>query len=224
MSGSSQTQLSLSSDLKKYSKADESPAPMANVSVLEPKYLISKETGEVGIADPPGKVLDSNSGGSGQNGISCDPLLSRPTILSEEGLDLVEAEKNVVERSTVSSNGRIFSTTPSSEAVISNCSSLISNGISGIVYEKSTPSVLIESSSKPCDVLDGRWVYDESYPLYSSNSCPYIDEGFSCEANGRTDAGYMKWRWQPNSCNIPRYNSRHLIVLAPHVCNLSFSV
>lgn len=56
-----------------------------------------------------------------------------------------------------------------------------------------------------CDVSNGRWVFDESYPLYTNNSCPFIDEGFSCEANGRLDRDYMKWRWQPHQCSIPRY-------------------
>lgn len=57
-----------------------------------------------------------------------------------------------------------------------------------------------------CDVFDGRWVFDQSYPLYTSDSCPFIDEGFSCEANGRMDRDYMKWRWQPHHCNIPRFS------------------
>lgn len=55
-----------------------------------------------------------------------------------------------------------------------------------------------------CDVYDGIWVFDETYPLYTSDSCPFIDEGFSCGANGRMDDSYMKWRWQPKNCNIPR--------------------
>lgn len=55
-----------------------------------------------------------------------------------------------------------------------------------------------------CDVTHGRWVYDESYPLYTNNSCPFIDEGFRCEANGRSDRDYMKWRWQPYDCDLPR--------------------
>lgn len=62
------------------------------------------------------------------------------------------------------------------------------------------------SDTKRCDVYDGSWVFDdETYPLYTSDSCPFIDEGFSCGANGRTDQRYMKWRWRPNHCNIPRY-------------------
>lgn len=59
--------------------------------------------------------------------------------------------------------------------------------------------------ANPCDVSHGRWVFDESHPLYTSNSCPFIDEGFNCEANGRIDKDYMKWRWQPYNCNISRY-------------------
>jgi hypothetical protein len=64
---------------------------------------------------------------------------------------------------------------------------------------------LARSDAVPCDVYDGRWVFDESYPLYTSNSCPFVDEGFSCEANGRTEQKYTKWRWQPAHCDIPRY-------------------
>lgn len=62
-----------------------------------------------------------------------------------------------------------------------------------------------QSNAAKCDVSDGSWVFDESYPLYASNECPFIDEGFSCEANGRMDKGYMKLRWQPKHCSIPRW-------------------
>lgn len=55
-----------------------------------------------------------------------------------------------------------------------------------------------------CDVTIGNWVFDESYPLYTNATCPFIDEGFSCESNGRLDKDYMKWRWQPRDCSIPR--------------------
>ncbi|XP_077218631.1 TRICHOME BIREFRINGENCE-LIKE 6 [Tasmannia lanceolata] len=64
-----------------------------------------------------------------------------------------------------------------------------------------------------CDVSHGRWVFDESYPLYTNNSCPFIDEGFNCQANGRLDTDYMKWRWQPHNCNIPRFNAVKMLEL-----------
>ncbi|TKV96515.1 hypothetical protein SEVIR_9G433400v4 [Setaria viridis] len=68
-----------------------------------------------------------------------------------------------------------------------------------------------QSNAAQCDVSDGSWVFDESYPLYGSNSCPFIDEGFSCQANGRMDQSYMKMRWQPKHCNVPRFNARKML-------------
>ncbi|CAM0872900.1 unnamed protein product [Alopecurus aequalis] len=70
---------------------------------------------------------------------------------------------------------------------------------------------LARSNTAECDVYDGRWVFDESYPLYTSNSCPFVDEGFSCEANGRMEQKYTKWRWQPTHCNIPRFDARKML-------------
>ncbi|KAL6901960.1 hypothetical protein ACP4OV_004836 [Aristida adscensionis] len=70
---------------------------------------------------------------------------------------------------------------------------------------------LTQSNAAQCDVYDGSWVFDESYPLYTSNACPFIDEGFSCEANGRMDRGYMKLRWQPKHCNVRRFDARKML-------------
>lgn len=71
--------------------------------------------------------------------------------------------------------------------------------------EASSKGRIKERNTRGCDVTKGRWVYDESYPLYTNNSCPFIDEGFDCLGNGRLDKDYMKWRWQPQDCDIPRY-------------------
>ncbi|XP_074316616.1 protein trichome birefringence-like 6 [Silene latifolia] len=67
---------------------------------------------------------------------------------------------------------------------------------------------------KVCDVSMGRWVFDEkNYPLYTNFSCPFIDEGFNCQGNGRLDKDYMKWRWQPHDCDIPRFNATNMLEL-----------
>lgn len=58
-----------------------------------------------------------------------------------------------------------------------------------------------------CDVFDGKWVWDETYPLYHSTNCSFIDQGFRCSENGRPDSFYTKWRWQPKDCNLPRFQS-----------------
>ncbi|XP_019188284.1 PREDICTED: protein trichome birefringence-like 6 [Ipomoea nil] len=70
-----------------------------------------------------------------------------------------------------------------------------------------------KKNGRACDVTKGKWVFDESYPLYTHSSCPFIDEGFSCEANGRLDKDYPKWRWQPRDCDIPRFNATNMLEL-----------
>jgi hypothetical protein len=72
------------------------------------------------------------------------------------------------------------------------------------------------SSSRPrfsaaCDISQGRWVYDESYPLYRAPDCPFLDPGFRCEQNGRPNLDYMKYRWQPHDCDLPRFNATDML-------------
>ncbi|KAH6759514.1 TRICHOME BIREFRINGENCE-LIKE 11 [Perilla frutescens var. hirtella] len=62
-----------------------------------------------------------------------------------------------------------------------------------------------------CDVFDGDWVWDESYPLYQSKDCRFLDDGFRCSENGRPDLFYTKWRWQPKDCNLPRFDAKMML-------------
>ncbi|XWS31824.1 hypothetical protein CRYUN_Cryun23aG0109500 [Craigia yunnanensis] len=70
-----------------------------------------------------------------------------------------------------------------------------------------------EKKTNSCDVTKGKWVYDETYPLYTNGSCPFIDEGFNCDSNGRRDKNYMKWKWQPQDCDFPRFNAAKMLDL-----------
>ncbi|XP_051127448.1 protein trichome berefringence-like 7 isoform X1 [Andrographis paniculata] len=65
--------------------------------------------------------------------------------------------------------------------------------------------ILSDGAKNVCDVFDGEWVLDDdSYPLYNASHCPFVEQGFNCLANGRTDDDYLKWRWKPKGCNLPR--------------------
>ncbi|OMP05035.1 hypothetical protein COLO4_09112 [Corchorus olitorius] len=65
----------------------------------------------------------------------------------------------------------------------------------------------LDKGGESCDIYDGNWVWDDDYPLYQSHDCPFVDNGFRCLENGRPDSYYTKWRWQPNACDLPRFNA-----------------
>nr|GLL40145.1 protein trichome birefringence-like 36 [Ipomoea trifida] len=64
-----------------------------------------------------------------------------------------------------------------------------------------------QAALKKCDFTAGKWVFDESYPLYDSRRCPYLTTAVTCAKNGRPDSDYEKWRWKPNGCTIPRFDA-----------------
>ncbi|PIN18987.1 hypothetical protein CDL12_08338 [Handroanthus impetiginosus] len=96
--------------------------------------------------------------------------------------------------------------------------------VKSVEYEQSSGGTKIESSEdghvvnysyngdnmrsyKDCDIFNGRWVRDDTMPYYPPGSCPYIDRDFDCHLNGRPDNEFVKWRWQPYDCDIPRLNT-----------------
>ncbi|KAJ9540505.1 hypothetical protein OSB04_027011 [Centaurea solstitialis] len=64
-----------------------------------------------------------------------------------------------------------------------------------------------------CRFFNGRWVKDQSLPLYKPGSCPFMDESFNCFNNGKPETAYQKYRWQPYECNLPRWNGKKMLRL-----------
>ncbi|PHT37502.1 Protein trichome birefringence-like 9 [Capsicum baccatum] len=73
--------------------------------------------------------------------------------------------------------------------------------------------ILPKNSSKTyCDYSYGKWIFDESYFLDQYNdNCPFLDPGFRCRKSGRRDLNYQKWRWQPQGCDLPRFNAKDFL-------------
>ncbi|XP_024523299.1 protein trichome birefringence-like 23 [Selaginella moellendorffii] len=74
-------------------------------------------------------------------------------------------------------------------------------------------SALPSHRSGGCDLLQGEWIPDEVGPTYSNETCNHIQGHQNCLKNGRPDNGYMFWRWKPDDCELPRFNTTLFIEL-----------
>nr|CAD1838823.1 unnamed protein product [Ananas comosus var. bracteatus] len=96
----------------------------------------------------------------------------------------------------------------------------------GLVHDKSSLSDanLVSDASadskradrRSCDLYHGKWVYDPAGPLYTSNTCPIITQTQNCQVNGRPDKEYVNYRWNPDGCDLPRFDAKKFLELMRH--------
>lgn len=61
-----------------------------------------------------------------------------------------------------------------------------------------------------CDIFRGEWVPDDATggePYYTNRSCVVIQEHQNCMKYGRPDLGFLRWRWRPAQCELPRFDA-----------------
>ncbi|KAL8167618.1 hypothetical protein V2J09_009117 [Rumex salicifolius] len=75
-----------------------------------------------------------------------------------------------------------------------------------------------ESNSKTpfnggkCNIFRGRWVHEKhSLPSYNYTSCPFIRPQFDCQRNGRPDSEFLRFRWQPHECSLPKFDAHDFL-------------
>ncbi|KAI3995624.1 hypothetical protein MKX01_023369, partial [Papaver californicum] len=98
-------------------------------------------------------------------------------------------------------------------SLLKNTNNTSSNSIKAVDTTKEIVKNNGKSSSMNCNIYDGNWVKDDSYPLYKPGSCPHIDESFNCHLNGRPDKDYDRMRWKPKDCDIPRLKGKDMLEL-----------
>lgn len=106
-----------------------------------------------------------------------------------------------------------FYTIPSSNFTIDELllnSSIISTATSSNSSSSSSSFPTSEEEERAnvqtsCDYSDGKWVPDKMGHLYNGTSCRTITDAQNCMINGRSDLGYLDWRWKPHQCIIPRF-------------------
>ncbi|KNA23244.1 hypothetical protein SOVF_026570 isoform B [Spinacia oleracea] len=70
------------------------------------------------------------------------------------------------------------------------------------------PKEQIKAIPSVCDYTNGEWVPEKKGPLYNDTSCKTIKAGQNCLNHGRSDKGYLYWKWQPRECKLPRFDPR----------------
>nr|CAB3496239.1 unnamed protein product [Digitaria exilis] len=72
--------------------------------------------------------------------------------------------------------------------------------------------VATPAGAASCDVFSGSWVLAggdgsaSASATYTGYSCPLIDAEFNCQLYGRPDSDYLRYRWKPAGCELPRFD------------------
>ncbi|RCV08180.1 hypothetical protein SETIT_1G305400v2 [Setaria italica] len=109
--------------------------------------------------------------------------------------------------SAPSSTSTVPDTTSSPSTVPDNSSS---SSASPTNYSSSA-SLATTVPVEACDLTRGQWVPDDEAPYYTNLTCPFIDDLQNCMKFGKPSLEFMRWRWQPDGCDLPRFDAARFL-------------
>uniref|UniRef100_A0ACD5ZE34 Uncharacterized protein n=1 Tax=Avena sativa TaxID=4498 RepID=A0ACD5ZE34_AVESA len=76
----------------------------------------------------------------------------------------------------------------------------------------SSASSPVSTSSPACDLTRGDWVPDDAEaPYYTNLTCPFIDDHQNCMKFGKPSLEFVRWRWRPDGCELPRFDAARFL-------------
>ncbi|EEF44921.1 xyloglucan O-acetyltransferase 4 [Ricinus communis] len=77
-------------------------------------------------------------------------------------------------------------------------------------HDRDQKLLLINSQKEEenCDLFKGQWIPDLKGSQYTNSSCTTIPNSKNCFRHGRKDADFLYWRWKPDKCDLPRFDSK----------------
>lgn len=64
-----------------------------------------------------------------------------------------------------------------------------------------------------CDIFKGNWVPYPEGPYYTNKTKCVIEDRQNCMKFGRPDSEFMKWRWQPDECDLAMFDAGRFLEL-----------
>uniref|UniRef100_A0A0D9VKJ2 Uncharacterized protein n=1 Tax=Leersia perrieri TaxID=77586 RepID=A0A0D9VKJ2_9ORYZ len=77
-------------------------------------------------------------------------------------------------------------------------------------YTTSSSSPSPATVSK-CNLTRGEWLPDAEAPYYTNLTCPFIDDHQNCMKFGKPSLEYVRWRWKPDGCELPRFDAARFL-------------
>uniref|UniRef100_A0A0D3GF82 Trichome birefringence-like N-terminal domain-containing protein n=1 Tax=Oryza barthii TaxID=65489 RepID=A0A0D3GF82_9ORYZ len=102
------------------------------------------------------------------------------------------------------------------EAITISSVASLPSGYSSESARRAPPAVAVARVPSDCDIFRGEWVPDDgggAAPYYTNESCPLIQEHQNCMKYGRPDLGFLRWRWRPERCELPRFDAAAFLEL-----------